>query len=476
MDDSSKILPLRSISGDPAAIGRNQFVSNKFAECLRELILKDKIGEPLVFRKIHEDWAPCKWTLGDWGDIFRDEKLSVRYGRQKWDKNTPQWESSCGNLEITWTKLIEWIRGEYNLPIPNSSPQDIWMYYDYKYLPEVIHLKSESEKDFLKLIYLSENLKKKFCWSNLGFHDRNGDHSTLWIGTSGSYTNTHYDTYSCNLVCQVYGKKTWLVFPPCDTEYLQPTRVPYEESSVYSQINVASSKQIQNNISAVKKCSPRRITLEPGDCLYLPPKWWHFVKSEDFSISVNTWIELPSDHFTRVEEAVLRAVVSSFVNSTVPSTADKVLNPNEMDLTEIGEKDTEDTLRLASKAFIDYENSISQSQSAEKSDKVSEPQVKKPKLSNEEISLEKLMEYSSVCVEKPSPFKLEVEALASCSETSSESSSSQLPSNVDCNHEAPPKGSPTYFEDVLNAVGHPDVLKQIAQRFLHNVKQRKSSD
>lgn len=58
----------------------------------------------------------------------------------------------------------------------------------------------------LQLIYLSENLKKMFCWQNLGFPDRNGDHSTLWIGTPGSYTNTHYDTYSCNLVCQVYGK------------------------------------------------------------------------------------------------------------------------------------------------------------------------------------------------------------------------------------------------------------------------------
>lgn len=126
--------------------------NSPFGEELRQMILQSKIEEPLVFRQIHGDWAPCKWTLGDWGDIFRDEKLTVRYGRQNWDHDSPQWESLCGNLEITWTRMIEWVRNEYALPLENSSPEDIWMYYDYKYLPEVIHLKSESEKDFLKVI------------------------------------------------------------------------------------------------------------------------------------------------------------------------------------------------------------------------------------------------------------------------------------------------------------------------------------
>ena len=32
--------------------------------------------------------------------------------------------------------------------------------------------------------------------------------------------------------------------------------------------------------------------LEPGDVLFVPRQWWHFVKSLDTTISVNTWIEL----------------------------------------------------------------------------------------------------------------------------------------------------------------------------------------
>lgn len=32
--------------------------------------------------------------------------------------------------------------------------------------------------------------------------------------------------------------------------------------------------------------------LEPGQVLYVPRHWWHFVESLEDSISVNTWIEM----------------------------------------------------------------------------------------------------------------------------------------------------------------------------------------
>ena len=75
-------------------------------------------------------------------------------------------------------------------------------------------------------------------WACLGFPTRTGEHSTFWMGSDESFTPCHYDSYGCNLVAQLYGKKKWLLFSPTQSEYLSPTRIPYEESSVFSQVNI----------------------------------------------------------------------------------------------------------------------------------------------------------------------------------------------------------------------------------------------
>ena len=34
--------------------------------------------------------------------------------------------------------------------------------------------------------------------------------------------------------------------------------------------------------------------MEPGDVLYVPKHWWHYVICVDTAVSVNSWIELVS--------------------------------------------------------------------------------------------------------------------------------------------------------------------------------------
>lgn len=43
-------------------------------------------------------------------------------------------------------------------------------------------------------------------WSVFGLNNRDGNDSTIWIGSEGCYTNCHYDTYGFNLVAQIYGR------------------------------------------------------------------------------------------------------------------------------------------------------------------------------------------------------------------------------------------------------------------------------
>lgn len=41
-----------------------------------------------------------------------------------------------------------------------------------------------------------------------------------------------------------------------------------------------------------QKARPYTVILEPGQVLYVPRHWWHFVESLEDSISVNMWIEM----------------------------------------------------------------------------------------------------------------------------------------------------------------------------------------
>ena len=46
----------------------------------------------------------------------------------------------------------------------------------------------------------------------------------------------------------------------------------------------------------LQKASRYEVVLEPGQVLYVPKHWWHYVECESTAISVNTWIELVSQN------------------------------------------------------------------------------------------------------------------------------------------------------------------------------------
>ena len=109
-------------------------------------------------------------------------------------------------------------------PLMKYPRDEYWMYADYKYMCQLC-------KDYPDLL-------SSVDWSLFGFKGRDGRDSTLWMGSEGAHTPCHYDTYGCNFVAQLSGEKRWVLYSPGDSESLYPTRVPYEESSVFSRVSV----------------------------------------------------------------------------------------------------------------------------------------------------------------------------------------------------------------------------------------------
>jgi HSPB1-associated protein 1 len=136
------------------------------------------------------------------------------------------------------------------------------------------------------------------------------------------------DTYGCNLVAQVYGRKQWILFPSDKTSSLLPTRIPYEESSIYSNLNFYSpDPNIANELQEAYV-----VTLKPGDVLFVPHHWWHYVENVGVAVSINSWIPLLSDDESRLEESLVRFFVSQVCKDLPECKLHQLLNPSEVEL------------------------------------------------------------------------------------------------------------------------------------------------
>ncbi|XP_021355177.1 uncharacterized protein LOC110451459 isoform X2 [Mizuhopecten yessoensis] len=206
-------------------------------------------------------------------------------------------ETECIQESVSLSDFVQWLRGQVSgdNPLQKYDRNTFSCYLDYKYMQEIFTTKPE--------------LLKAVCWESVGLEGRDGTASTLWMGSEGAYTNCHYDAYGYNLVAQIFGRKRWVLFPPSDTQHLYPTRIPFEESSIFSQVDVKHPDLKLH--PKVKLTSVHEVILEPGQILYVPRHWWHYVECLEPAISVNTWVELAADTESRFEEAITRNLFSS---------------------------------------------------------------------------------------------------------------------------------------------------------------------
>ncbi|XP_028249090.1 HSPB1-associated protein 1 homolog isoform X2 [Parambassis ranga] len=274
------------------------------------------LQQPAVFLNMTCGWPVLHWTAEHLSGCLGDRHVRFRLGKKQ-ETNTPLFETQCPYVEATVGQFLSWTQGQPDTdvgPFSEYSCSEFWAYADYKYIAVL----------FEDQPFMFEDVR----WSEFGFAERNGRESTLWIGTEGANTPCHLDSYGCNLVLQVQGRKRWHLFPPEDTDNLYPTRIPYEESSVFSQVDVLHPDL--RRCPAFASARPHVVTLQPGQVLYVPRHWWHYVESVDpITVSVNSWIELEEDEVARVSEAVTKTVVCAIKSSQSDDNTDNWLNPTE---------------------------------------------------------------------------------------------------------------------------------------------------
>ncbi|XP_035231894.1 HSPB1-associated protein 1-like isoform X1 [Stegodyphus dumicola] len=163
----------------------------------------------------------------------------------------------------------------------------------------------------------NSEILKAVNWGTFGLPEEPGNESAFWLGSMGAYTPCHYDSYGYNVVAQILGRKKWVLFPPEDSAFMYPSRIPYEESTVFSAVNILNPDLSVHPL--FKNSHPHIVILNPGDALFVPKHWWHFVLCmDDVTVSINNWIKLDSDHESRLEESVTRALMTSLISCYEP--------------------------------------------------------------------------------------------------------------------------------------------------------------
>uniref|UniRef100_A0A8C6WE03 HSPB1-associated protein 1 n=1 Tax=Nannospalax galili TaxID=1026970 RepID=A0A8C6WE03_NANGA len=286
-------------------------------EKAKEIIMS--LQQPAIFCNMVFDWPARHWTAKHLSEVLQGKKIQFRMGLRSRD-TVPQFETACSYVDATLKEFLTWNYDQSGVagPFKDYSNSKFWAYADYKY--------------FVNVFEDMTDIFQEVMWSDFGFPGRNGQESTLWIGSLGAYTPCHLDSYGCNLVFQVQGRKRWHLFPPEDTPLLYPTRIPYEESSVFSKINVVNPDF--RRFPQFQKARRHTVTLSPGQVLFVPRHWWHYVESIDpVTISINSWIELEEDHLARVEEAITRMLVCALKTAEDPHNTRAWLNPTEVEET-----------------------------------------------------------------------------------------------------------------------------------------------
>jgi hypothetical protein len=108
----------------------------------------------------------------------------------------------------------------------------------------------------------------------------------LWIGGGGNRTGLHYDEAE-NFLIQISGKKNLILYSSADTGFLY--HCPLHPDRLFNCSLVDAAMPNHEEFPLFQMATPFFAELQPGDMLFIPALWWHYVESVEFNLAVNFW-------------------------------------------------------------------------------------------------------------------------------------------------------------------------------------------
>lgn len=193
--------------------------------------------------------------------------------------------------------------GSFVLPFEQKMCfQDALDIMEERPMDKVIYMQSQNDCFSREFAVLIDDIEIQLPWATemLGIPP---DAVNMWIGDDRSVSSLHKDPYE-NFYTVVRGRKHFLLHPPVDYPFLYPKKVNQTQYILESghwkripveapQIEWISVDPLQlDTFPLYKHTLPLRVTLNPGDMLYLPSLWFHEVSQDNFTVAVNFWYDM----------------------------------------------------------------------------------------------------------------------------------------------------------------------------------------
>jgi hypothetical protein len=149
---------------------------------------------------------------------------------------------------------------------------------------ELVYL---AQNDVVQELYQDFHVPQ-FCGdeNNSVGHEGRLYNTMIWIGPYGCVSPMHNDPLD-NVLMQFVGAKCALLFPPADAQALYSGHEGNQPNT--SPINPEEKPDLDRYPLFAEASPPLICDLQPGDLLYIPKRWFHYVRTVETSISVNAW-------------------------------------------------------------------------------------------------------------------------------------------------------------------------------------------
>jgi ribosomal protein L16 Arg81 hydroxylase len=210
-------------------------------------------NQPVVLTGMMKNWRALDlWTPEYLKEKFGNEIIEIQVGRNSdpiYEENSEQHKK-----KISFSEYIDMVAngGETN---------------DYYMTANNHVLENESMRGLFNDIEMFPEFLRP---------PRHGE-AFFWYGPAGTITPLHHDRQNI-FMAQVKGRKLIKLIPPTHTHLV------YNHRTVFSKVDCEHPDY--NKYPLFKKATVLTGVLGPGQVLFLPNGWWHFVKALDFSITV----------------------------------------------------------------------------------------------------------------------------------------------------------------------------------------------